>query len=270
MSTARVIAYCGAFGIAGCSLFVSLDGLSDGAAVGVDADVPDTSSDQFISDAGTVSDADSGDASNIFFDDFNRSDDALLGNGWIEKRSVAFSLSNDAVLRGDADAFNYSDNMVYRPAGEDIGDSQISVELIFPSAVAGYPQIHSRIQQNTITGAGAADAYLLYISDSTTNATISRTRGQTNLTDFASATLSPPLVAGERYRLTLRVSGANPVFLYGMVEHFSAGSWVMIGQVTAADSDSTQQLDDAGSVGFSASAEDPVPYVYDNFMRTPL
>ncbi len=272
MRTARAIAFCGAFGIAGCSLFVSLDGLSGGADVGVDGNVPETSSsDQFISDAGPVSDADSGsDASNIFLDDFNRDDAALLGNGWIEKNADAFSLYGDAVQRAaqDGGGLDYPDNMVYRPASEDIGDSEISIELVFPSTLVGYPQIHSRIQDNTIGAAGTVDSYLLYIPSSTSMATLSRTRGLENLTDLSSATLSEAMVPGERYRLRLRVVGQNPVGLTGIVEHYT-GVWTMIGETTALDSDPTR-LDGAGTVGFSASNGDTEPYQYDNFMRTPL
>jgi hypothetical protein len=253
--------------LSACSLFVSLDGLSesprsnDGDA-GQDA-LADTSS---ASDAAV----DAADGSNEFIDDFNRPDAMLIGNGWIEKNTNAFTLSSDEVLRtSPPDQYDYVDDVVYRPQTEDITNSEISIELVFPSAVAGYPQIHSRIQSNTIATVGTTDSYLFYIPNSAKTANISRTRGQENLNDFASATLSPPMVPGDRYRLRLSVSGANPVFLYGVVEHQSGSDWVMIGQVSAQDSDPSLQLDDAGSVGFSTS-NDPGIYAYDNFTHTPL
>ena len=252
-----------------CSLFVSLDGLSgDGAAESQSDASFDSASGRDVTTLEDAADADSGPV--IFIDDFNRADNALIGNGWIEKNPSAFGISGSAVVRAAPDSFDYPDDLVYRPAAENVRDSEISAELVFSSAMIGYPQIHSRIQANTVAVAGTVDSYLFYVSDSPSTATVSRTRGQENLNDFASATLSPPLVGGERYRLTLRVSGAKPVFLLGVVEHFTSGNWATIGQVTAQDSDPSQELDDAGSVGFSGSNDDDASYSYDNFMRTPL
>ena len=273
MRFAGVIAIGAALGFAGCSLFVSLDELSDG---GVDASVADAPGTDALGDASTGSDGstvvDASDAAPApFLDDFNRPDAVLLGNGWIEKTSSVFSIDTDSVLRAPIvdGGPNYPDYVAYRPIGEDIADSEISVELVFSSSVSGYPQIHSRIQQNTVSAVGNLDSYLFYIPDDPSRAILSRTRGLENLSDLTTATLSESLTVGERYRLTLRVSGSNPVSLLGRVEHFTASTWQTIGQTTFLDSDPTR-LDDAGSVGFSASTADSDLYRYDNFMRTPL
>lgn len=273
MRQAGTIAFCAVLGVAGCSLFVSVDGLSDGSAAdaSVDGSDSDTSVDaSTASDTGTSPDANDG-APVAFLDDFNRPDAPLIGNGWIEKTASAFSLDSDSVLRAPAEdgGPNYPDFVAYRPIAEDIADSQISVELVFSSAITGYPQIHSRIQENTVSAVGNLDSYLFYIPADPKTATLSRTRGLENLSDLTTATLTESLVPGERYRLSLRVSGANPVSLLGTVEHFTGGAWQMIGQTSFLDTDPSR-LDDAGSVGFSASADDTDRYRYDNFMRTPL
>lgn len=269
MRVAGTIAFCAAFGVVGCSLFVSLDGLSDGAA---DVDGGDASLDGDANTGDVTQPTDSsnpGDGSLVFLDDFNRPDAALIGNGWIEKRPIAFSLGGDQVVRGTVDSVDYPDNMVYRPSSEDIGDSEVSVELIFQTSITGYPQLHSRIQSDTVIQAGTVDSYLLYIPMSATTATLSRTRGPQTLSDFTTFNLSETLTTGQRYRLRLRILSTGPVLLFGFVDHFEGGTWTTIGQGTATDSD-PMQLDDAGSAGFSCSANDVDLYHYDNFMRTPL
>jgi hypothetical protein len=253
-----------------CSLFVSLDGLSGPDASAIDAS-NDASLDSPVTldaPADAVSQSDASDGGGIFLDDFNRPDAALLGNGWIEKTASAFLLADDEVQRATIGSSDYPDNMVYRPSNEDIEDSQISIELVYSVSISGYPQIHSRIQRDTIVLPGTVDSYLFYVPGGT-SATISRTRGAENLSDLATSNTSEPLLVGDRYRLTLRVSGENPVLLSGMVEHFSSGSWTVIASVAGTDSDPSQ-LDDAGSTGFSGSNNDGNPYFYDNFMRTPL
>ncbi|MEO7113558.1 MAG: hypothetical protein ABI183_24175 [Polyangiaceae bacterium] len=272
MRFAGLIAFGGALGIVGCSLFVSLDGLSGGAEPSVSDAGADVTIDQSSSDDGHVADGGFGaDGASVFLDDFNRPDATLLGNDWVEKTASVFSLDDESVLRApliDGGA-NYPDYVVYRPIAEDIADSEISIEVVFSSDVAGFPQIHSRIQENTVSAIGNLDSYLFYIPDGSESATLSRTRGLENLTDLATATLSETLQPGERYRLTLRVAGADPVSLLGSVEHFTSGAWKMIGETTFLDSDPSR-LDDAGSTGFSASNGDTDQFRYDNFTRTPL
>ena len=76
--------------MASCSVFVSLDGLSDGdasdASLANEGSIttPDANVDGSVQDSGTLSDGgDGGDGSMIFLDDFNRPDAALIGNAWI-------------------------------------------------------------------------------------------------------------------------------------------------------------------------------------------
>jgi hypothetical protein len=251
---------------------VSLDDLTSGSADAGSGDASLEAGDASISDATTTdanSNSDGGDGSAIFLDDFNRPDAALIGNGWIEKRPIEFSLGDDQVVRGPVDGFDYPDNMVYRPAAEDIESSEISVELTFQSSVTGFPQIHSRIQEDTIIQAGTVDSYVFAINANPTQAMLARTRGAENITPLATINLAETLTPGERYRLSLRVTSVGTVSVFGLVEHFESGTWTMIGQGTAQDSD-PMRLDDAGSVGFSCSANDSDLYHFDNFMRTPM
>jgi len=60
-----------------------------------------------------------------FFDDFNRPDNPNLGNGWVQK-NAAFSLAGNAVIKA-ATSTGFADNLVYRPAGENMQDGEASV-----------------------------------------------------------------------------------------------------------------------------------------------
>lgn len=256
---------------AACSLFVSLDDLqgpggvttpeSDGGALDALAEVGSDAG----SDAGSPTDA--GLDSSLFVDDFDRPDDDQVGNGWIEKNPAAFGIAGDRAVRTSDRSVDFANNLFYRPASEDVADTEVSVELTFVDDAGGYPQVHARAQSDTIAQSGALDSYLLYVQTSATGF-LSRVRGSLDLTDLQPIVISPPLAIGPTYRFRLKVSGAHPVHVTGYIEIEAGPTWNVIGFANV-DDDDPMRLDDAGSVGMSGSKDD-VGYSYDNFSRANL
>lgn len=253
-----------------CSLFVSLDDLQKGGgdAGSPDATTPDGSSPADATSDGALS-TDATDAAvdtGVFVDDFNRPDADLVGNDWTEKNPLAFTLSNGAVQRTADMSLNFADDLVYRPAAEDVADVDVSIEFMFQGTPGGYPQLHVRAQRDTIATAAFLDSYICYMSDAAT-LVVSRAYDYTNVQDFGSDTIAPPVQTGDRYRLHCRVTGTDPVTVVGTVDHFVSGSWMTEGVTTAQDMDAGVMVN-PGSVGFSGSNSDSSQYVYDNFVRT--
>ena len=146
--------------------------------------------------------------------------------------------------------------------------SEVSVEFAFSGTDAGgYPQVHARVQSDTVAQSDKLDSYLLYVEDEFV-AQLSRERDSEILTDLQTLSLTQTLTVGPTYRLRMRVVGAHPVQVTGYVEVKNAAGWSTIGFASTVDDDVTQ-LADAGSVGMSASNGD-VSFAYDNFSRTNL
>ncbi len=221
-------------------------------------------SDGTVSAAGsfTVNPAVAGD----FVDSFNRADSTTLGNGWIEKNPAAFSILANEVSKPGAGS-DYRNNIVYRPASEDLLDAEASVELRPLSTTIGYPQVMVRVQGATVAAADQLDAYLLFMSDSTSQAVLARQRGTEFTTALTSFTVSPALNTTNRYRLRLRATGTDPVQLGGFVELWNGTAWQIIGQAAASDA-AANRISTAGAVGFSGYTE--TNNRYDNFRRTNL
>ena len=257
---------------AACSLFVSLDDLQgggDGTAPDGGADAPVTN-DGAPTDGGSdaISPADASFDASVFLDDFDRPDDAAIGNGWIEKNPASYSIVNDTAARTSERTTDFADNIFYRPASEDVADTEVSVEFAFSGTDAGgYPQVHARVQSDTVAQSDKLDSYLLYVEDEFV-AQLSRERDSEILTDLQTLSLTQTLTVGPTYRLRMRVVGAHPVQVTGYVEVKNAAGWSTIGFASTVDDDVTQ-LADAGSVGMSASNGD-VSFAYDNFSRTNL
>lgn len=199
-------------------------------------------------------------------DAFDRANSASIGNGWIEKEPNAFSIQSNAVAKL-ASFYDYRDNLVYRPAAEDVADVEASVELRVTSSDPGYPQLHTRIQSSTVATSGWLDSYTIYINGSNSQAVLGRQRGSSFVTTLASITISPALNTADTFRLRLRTTGTNPVQLEAYVERLQGASWQIVGQATASDS-TAQRIATAGSVGFSGYIESG--YRFDNFVRTNL
>jgi hypothetical protein len=202
-----------------------------------------------------------------FVDDFNRANSAEIGNGWIEKSPAAFTLDGNEAAKVGAGGNDYRNNIVYRPAAENLRDVEASIEMRLVSPAVGYPQVLVRAQTDTIATTDTLDAYLLYMSDSASNATLARQRGSGYDTALSTFALSQALNTSDRYRLRLRATGANPVELAAFVERWNGTSWQVLGQTAFSDG-SSSRISTAGSVGFGGYVE--TSYRYDNFSRANL
>lgn len=198
-----------------------------------------------------------------YFDDFSRPDAATLGAGWIEKQPGAFSLGGSSAVK-NAVSTGYRDNLVYRPAEEDLLDVEASVELNFTSPSVGYPQLWVRVRSDTAAIGNMADGYMLYMNNSSTQAVLGRQRGNVFVQSLATFNLTTPLNTTDQFRLRLRAIGTNPVLLDANIERLGPSGWEIIGQASASDS-SANRLDTPGSVGFGGYVESS--YLFDNFTR---
>lgn len=209
-----------------------------------------------------VADADvDADAGNGFFDDFDRPDSAVIGNGWIEKNTAAFSIVQGRVVKAATGVLSYRDNIVYRPPSEDVRDVEASIE-IFTANPPEYPQIFVRAQRNTIEIADTYDGYIVYVENDPTVAILGRQRGSVFVVTLAELTIDPPLVPGARQRIRLAARGTSPVKVDAWIERFEGGTWLVSAEAHVDDT-SSDRVQGAGAVGFSAN-EDPQP-IYDNF-----
>lgn len=200
-------------------------------------------------------------------DPFSRPDGPSLGNGWIEKLPSTYALAGGEVVRVDTPE-SYRDNMVYRPASEDVRDVEVSIRVRFTAIPPGFAQVFVRADSATIAAPDSYDGYLLYIEgDVTGEAVLGRQRGSVFVTTLSKFSLSPPLDAGSTFRLTLRATGAQPVALRARVERLERGAWTAIGETAIEDFDASQ-ITAAGTVGFSG--HELATYAYDDFQRTPL
>lgn len=203
-----------------------------------------------------------------FVDDFERPDDPVIGNGWIEKTESTYSLTGGRITRPNTPT-SYRDNLVYRPATEDVRDVEISIRARFTTATTGSPQIFIRVVSSTASTPGAYDGYLLYVAGGSGGADIvlGRQRGTPFVVTLATTTLVSPLDTMSEFRLSLRAEGVDPVMLRAQVERLEGTTWTLLGEIVTTDADPTR-LDGAGSVGFSGDATGTV--IYDDFSRTLL
>jgi hypothetical protein len=201
-----------------------------------------------------------------FLDDFNRPNNAALGNGWIEKTAAAFSLAGNAVSKA-ATATGFADNLVYRPTSEAMLDGEASVEVRFANMPPGYAQVFVRGQAGTIAQAGRFDGYLLFTDNSATRVLLDRIENGSFI-QLAQLTLNPGLNTTDTFRLRLRATGTNPVVLEAFVERLVSGAWQVIGQATFNDTAATR-FATAGTVGFTGYVEGG-QYTFDNFTSSNL
>ena len=198
-----------------------------------------------------------------YFDDFARPDSANLGSGWIEKQLGAFSLAGGAVTKNPVST-GYRDNIVYRPAQEDLLDVEASIEFRVLDANVGYPQLLVRVQSNTVANDNVLDGYIVYVNNSPTQAILGRQRGSAFVQPLATLSFTEPLTTADRYRIRLRAVGTNPVVLNAFVERLGPNGWQVIGQANANDG-AANRISSPGSVGFGGYVESA--YTYDNFTR---
>jgi hypothetical protein len=201
-----------------------------------------------------------------FSDSFTRADSPNVGNGWIEKSPESYTLSGNRVQK-IALSSAYLNNVVYRPASEDLLDVEASVEFRLSAAAPGYPQIFTRLQSATVANSGQLDGYIIYVSDNNGQAILGRQLGSSFVTTLANIAISPALNTADTFRMRLRTTGTNPVLLNAYIERWNGSAWALIGSAAASDS-AAERIATAGSVGFGGYIEGS--YTYDNFVRTDL
>jgi hypothetical protein len=201
-----------------------------------------------------------------FTDNFNRADATAIGNGWLEKTDAAFTIASNEAAKQVVTS-GYRENIVYRPAAENILDVEASIELRFTSAQPGYPQLFVRLNTTTITTPDQLEGYMLYVEDNASRVILGRQSGNQFVTGLATILLTTPFNTTDRFRLRMSATGTNPVTLFGYVERFNGTSWDVIGQGSASDA-TAQRLATAGSVGFGGYIEGV--YRFDNFSRAPV
>jgi hypothetical protein len=204
----------------------------------------------------------------LLVDDFDRPDAEAINNGWIEKTPAAFTLVDGRAKKQLTTTSDYRDNLVYRPASENLANVEIAVDVTFTATPPGYAQIFVRARSATITASNSYDGYLLYVvGDSPGQVTLGRQLGTVFVETLSSFSVSPAFVANQRYRLTLRAVGKSPVKLSARVERVDASGVTLVGQTSAEDAD-PRRIQDAGTVGFSGS--DEATYAYERFHRIGL
>jgi hypothetical protein len=221
-----------------------------------------------------------------FFDDFNRSDNAVMGNGWTEKFPAAFAIQNNEVVGTDTFPFDYHDTIVYRPVSEDRRDVEVGIEFrILPGVY--FPQVHARVQRNTIAQPDTLEGYIFFVDGFAPAPGQAIIAVQPPVTDqYECYMLAIPfpsaLQASDRYRLRFRVTGVNPVVLTGTVERLVGTSWQLFASGTINHDNTTQRnpnlfcaqtampapILNAGAVGFAKWTTNNE--VLDNFFWTDL
>jgi hypothetical protein len=201
-----------------------------------------------------------------FFDDFNRANNATIGNGWTEKYPNAFSITNNEVTHIDTTSvdIDYHDAIVYRPASEDRSDVEVSIEFRVLQSTLTFPQVHARIQRDTITQADTLNDYLFFVDGFEPlpgRAIIARQQAVPGQYECYMLGIPFPsaLDPSARYRLRFRVTGASPVVLQGYVERFNGSGWDVFASGTVAHSATGQ-----------VPARDPELYCDPGFMPGPL
>ena len=195
-------------------------------------------SDAAPDDAGTSVDA----GPPAFADDFQRPN-GTLGNGWITKTAGTFSLVNGAAQQSQTGI--YRNLFVSRPSAENVRDVLVQATVTFPTMTSD-PCLFARIQ----AGSDVKDRFLGYsvYPDGANNLYVSRDDGAA-FTDMGASLITPPLVAGAQYRLSLQVTGDTPVHLVGSIAKTDG---TVLATITANDG-SAQRFVTAGSVGFGSS-----------------
>ncbi|NJO13636.1 MAG: hypothetical protein HC872_09430 [Gammaproteobacteria bacterium] len=201
-----------------------------------------------------------------FVDEFARPDSDALGNGWIEKMANAFFLVGERAAK-QSNSGDYRDNLVYRPASENVLNVEATMTMRVTSTFPGYPQLFVRGQTGTIAAGGTMDAYMLYVDNSSSLAVLGRQIGTTFVQTLAYVNIAPSLNTTDTYRLRLSASGTTTVQLQAYIERLNGGSWQIIGQASYSDT-AANRIATAGTVGFGGYTENT--YSFDTFTRTVL
>ncbi len=136
-----------------------------------------------------------------FTDDFNRSNSATVGNGWIEETPACFEILNNK-LRGHSNSANFFNNQLKRPASEAFADGVIRVDFQYVTDTSGVPQLHGRAQ-----GANDNTFYLCFVVNGTDFRLAYSSNGSINYIQQANGAFN--LSIGVNYRLELKMQGST-------------------------------------------------------------
>ena len=183
----------------------------------------------------------------VFFDDFNRANNATVGSGWSEDRATAFEVFGNQ-LKGSTNGTQYWLNQAKAPVAGSLQDGDIITHFKFDTSTSGVPQIHGRDN-------GADSFYIVYILS--TSITIARYFA--GLTPLTTAVTFAALQVNRLYRLQLSMDGT---FIRAILHDAEDGTH--IATVGGVDSSITASGNSCLSVGAGGS-----PVLYDNFTVIP-
>lgn len=184
-----------------------------------------------------------------FFDDFNRPDSTVLGNGWIEKIPAVFEISNNTAIETTVPT-NWLDNMAYRPPLEEVIDSEIIMGWSVSAVPVGLESdfaVLSRIQSATAATPGEWESYFFYLS-ANSGMVLGRSNASSQSFLFFEA-FQGVIDTVSNYRYRLVTTGASPVHIEAYVESFNGSTWDIEHSITHDDSDAAA-LTSAGVSGF--------------------
>jgi len=224
-----------------------------GQTMGSDASVAEPAADARV-------DAPSFPEPGAFVDDFERTSASTLGNGWIEKTAGVFSLVDGAAQQSDAGGGSYVNWFASRPAAEAARDVTVSVTVSVtdddsdPCLYARMAPASSRLDE--------LYSYTLYPSG-LTKLYLDRDHGG-DFANLAGVTISPAMVVGETYVLSLTVTGTTPVSIRGSIATLAGVGLAEIAQTDA----SPVRIQTPGSVAFGSSKARRARF--DDFRRSPV
>ena len=219
------------------------------------------------STTGTTGESSTGGDDGLFVDGFDRPDANAIGNDWVEKTPTAWGLGDGQVLEEGA-PLNYEDNIVYRPAAEDLRDLNVTIEFeVAEFDTNNHPQLHLRLQHEDLDIPGSVTGYILFVDEPD----LSITRQIGGAFDATrSSPLTSQVVPDQRYKLSFTALGEDPVDLVGELYIFEGGDWTLHSSVAYMDTD-PNRIDQPGAMGFSGADTDQIQNItYDNFTRTDL
>jgi hypothetical protein len=211
-----------------------------------------------------------GDPPATFFDPFDRADSDELGNGWIEKTPDVFRLLGEQVVLASNNGGNFRDNICYRPFEESLLDVEVTLVFAFLEGLppSGYPQLHLRVQAETVEDPTSLDSYAVFIDTAdpfNLLLTVNRIAGP----GFGNVMTAPvSLDESNRYRLRGRVTGIDPVMIEGYLELDTGSDWEIMAQTSLLDDDPTRLMKQ-GTVGLSGH-DDISALALDDFGYTEL
>jgi len=242
----------------------------DGTTVGLDDTAGSSTDDgEESTSTGEMTGTDTGPEPPDFFDDFNRPDAPVLGNGWVEKFPGAFQITAGEVVYETGANSLYYNNLFFRPPIEGAADIEIAVDFdIVNFDDNNEPHIVVRAQPDTFILDNPYNAYILVPRPSLNDLCIMRFIGAAAYDDArceAFVEKGELLEAGETYRLILRVEGGGPVNLVGRLEHRVNGMFEEILMVNWSD-ESPAAIVDSGTWGISGGTEGVtlLNYSFDN------